>query len=585
MNAPRLPRLRSLGSFALGLLLLAGHSGCATTGLRRFALEPVLWEDDDQRLFTPAPEGFYSPYMWDGADNSFFRPVSEFWLFEPSRPAINVNAVDEVPDSSWFTNRLSRRMMSPEAVGRGACPEDFEMPAPWTIVAGKPDGANPGFQIEDANGVRYLLKTEGELQPWRPGAADTIGAAIYHAAGYWAPCNRVVHFDVDVLERDPDATIERSNGDEEPLRDHHVQAVLEAALQLPDGRYRASVSRFVDGRPISAWRYEGTRDDDPNDVVPHQHRRETRGMYVLAAWTDHIDSRQENTMAAWMTPEGSDAGYVRHYMIDFGDCFGVVHSWGPLVRRFGHSGYLDFEHVFTDLVTLDLLPRPWFHAQHGPAGDTLGYYDVFRFEPDRWRPGYPNPAFDRHTEADAAWMARIIARFRDPHVRALVSRGRFLDPVHESELARVLIGRRDRILERYLTRLSPLTWPYLRPSEAGGQELCMQDLAVWSGIRTRRTRRYSAKAYVAADGSGAESGVRELDPPPLHAEGEGYVCAPLPALESTPGEPSYVLVDVVAQTPGRETTFPARAHLYHRGDEGYRLAGLERPESREVPGR
>lgn len=559
------------------VLAFLALTGCATTGVRRFALRPVMWHDPDRRVFSPSPQGFYSSYMWDGADNAFFRPVSEFWQFETSRPAINVNALDEVPDSSWYTNRLSRRLMSPEEVARGACPPDFEMPGPWRIVGGKSDGANPGIQIEDANGVRYLLKTGSAFQPWRAEAADTIGAAIYHAAGYWAPCNRVVHFDADLLERDPDARIERSNGSEEPLREEHVRAVLASATRLPDGRYRASVSRFVDGRPISAWRYAGTRSDDPNDVVPHEHRRETRGMYVLAAWTDHIDSRQENTMAAWVTEGNTEAGYVRHYVIDFGDCFGIVHDWDLLTRRFGHSGYLDFEHVLTDFLTLGLLPRPWERAQRGPAREVFGYYDVFRFQPDQWRPGYPNPAFDRHTEHDAAWMARIIARFRDPHVRALVQRGRFPDPVVESELARILIGRRDAILERYLTRLSPLTWPDVRPSADGKQEICLQDLAVWSGLRDEGTRRYSARAWT-GDALSEAPLVR------LRSASEAYVCAELPRVESTPEAPTYVIVDVVAQTPGRETTFPARAHLYALGDR-YQLVGLERPADREAPAR
>ena len=105
-------------------------------------------------------------------------------------------------------------------------------------------------------------------------------------------------------------------------------------------------SRSLDGPPVGPFSYLGRRRDDPNDRIDHEHRRELRGMNVLAAWTDHIDSRQENTMAAWVAPgESDDVGYVRHYMIDFGDCFGIVHGWDPLVRRFGHSGYLDFEHI------------------------------------------------------------------------------------------------------------------------------------------------------------------------------------------------------------------------------------------------
>jgi hypothetical protein len=556
-------------------VFLVFASSCATTNVRRFRLGSVVWEDHDARDFSPRPSGFYSPYMWDGADNTFFRPVSEFFTFEAPREAMNVNALDEVPDSSWFTNRLGRTPMTPEEVAAGACGEGFDMPEPWTIVSGKRDGANPGFTIRDASGVLYLMKTEGTLQPWRPGAADTIGAAIWHASGYFAPCNGVVHFDPSVLERDPEATIERSNGTEEPLTDEHIEAVLAQALRLPDGRYRASVSRFIEGTPISAWRYEGVDAQDPNDVVAHQHRRELRGMYVLAAWTDHVDSRQENTMAAWMSGGTPGEGHVRHYLIDFGDCFGIIHAWDPLVRRLGHSGYLDFEHILVDFLTLDAIPRPWFAARYGPAGETLGYYDAFRFVPSEWRPGYPNPAFDRHTERDAAWMARIIARFSDAHIHALVARGELPEDVR-AELARTMIARRDRILERYLTRLSPLSWPEVRPS-ATGAELCLEDLAVSGGIRARRGRAYGAAAY-------AGEALAPLERPRMRLAEAARVCAELPRLPDASAErPVYLVVDVVAQTAGQETTSPARVHLYAMGPETLEVVGLERPAHGEAP--
>ncbi|MFK7986740.1 MAG: hypothetical protein AB8I08_12005 [Sandaracinaceae bacterium] len=559
------------------LVSVACLSACAA-GPRRFPLARVMWDDPDRRTFSPRPESFYSPYMWDGADNGFFRPASEFFLFEPGRAAMNVNAIDEVPNSSWYTNRLARRAMSPNEIARGACNADFAMPFPWTIVGGKPDGANPGFQIRDANGQRYLLKTEGTRQPWRPGAADAVGAAIFHAAGYWAPCNRVVEFRREQLERDPEATIEYSNGHEEALSESHVEAVLRAALELPDGRFRASVSRFVEGRPIGPWRYDGTRDDDPNDVVDHQHRRELRGMRLLSAWTDHIDSRQENTMAAWMTEDEDAVGYVRHYLIDFGDCFGITHAWDPLVRRFGHSGYLDFEHVLVDFLTLGLTPRPWREARQGAAEDTLGYFDVFRFDPEAWRPGYANPAFDRRTEADEAWMARIIARFGDAHLRALAAQGHFQDPVIESELARILIGRRDRILERYLTRLSPLTWPEVRTRSDGAPEVCAQDLAVLTETRPASSRRYSVRAWTGRDE------LREADRPQLRRAEAAYVCAALPSVpEASEDEPVYAVLDLIAQTPGEETTEPARLHLWATGPDRFTLVGLERPTQPEPP--
>ncbi len=568
------PTSRALYSLSFAALLCA----CGGSPPPRFPLRQVTWTDHDTRPFEGPPEAFYSSYTWDGADNAIFRPLAEFWLFETEREALDVNALDEVPNSSWYVNRFSTTVMSPEEVARGACADlNDELPGPWRIVGGKPDGANPGFQIVDAEGTRYLMKTDGNLQEERPGAADVIGALIWHAAGFAVPCNRVVVFDRSMLELDPDATIERTDGTEERLTERHVTEVLEKATRLPDGRYRASVSQFVDGRPISPWRYHGVRDGDPNDAIPHEHRRELRGQYVLSAWTDHIDARQENTMAAWVATD-DDHGFIRHYLIDFGDCFGILHAWDQIVRRFGHSGYLDLQHIFTDFLTLGMVDRPWHHAAYGAAGVTLGYYDVRRFEPDRWRPGYANNAYDRLTEGDAAWMTRIVSRFSDEHIRAMVERGRLTDPLTASELTRILIGRRDRILERWLTRLSPLAWPTVRVSERGASQLCMQDLAVSSGIRDARSRRYRAQAWAGAPF------VEIAMPASVQRGDEGWACTNLPSIEgASPSRPAYLVVDVTAQTPEHETAFPARVHMYASDEQRYQIVGLERPANREPP--
>jgi hypothetical protein len=538
-----------------------GPAGCGTT-TRSFEAREARWEDDDRHPFRPAPASFYSPYIWDGADASFFRPLAEFWRFEAPREAVNVNALDEVPDSSWFTNRTTRSGMAPDAVARGACTPGSRPVPPWTVSSGKPDGANPGFFITDARGQRYLLKTDGKQQPERPSAADAIGAAIYHAAGYFAPCNQVVYFDPAILRLAPDAEAKYTDGRVEPMTQEIVDRVLDSATPGSGPQLRASVSRFIDARPISPWRYEGLRDDDPNDVVPHEDRRELRGMFLLAAWVDHVDSRQENTLAAWVQTADDGRGYVRHYMIDFGDCFGQLAPWQPLSKRLGHSGYLDFEHVFVDFVTLGLIDRPWYDAELGPAGVTLGYYDVERFEPDAWRPGYPNAAFNRRTERDGAWMARIIARFRKPHIEALVKNARFSDPVDARELARIMAGRRRAILERYLGGLSPLAHPQL-----DGDELCLEDLGVSSGLRAPKERSYAARAWV--DGRSWGRTRRSERPILAHARGSG-VCMKLPPDEE-------VRVQVRTQPAGRPGPGPVRVHL--KPVDGRRaVVGLQRPD-------
>lgn len=539
--------------------LLATASGCGA-GLRRMPPGPVLWDDPDRTPFSPPPAERYVSWRFDAVDHLFLRPASEAWTFRVARPAINVNALDEVPSSSWFQNRIGRSSMTPEELARGACERlEPDVPFPWTVVGGKPDGTNPGFTIEDAHGTRYLLKTDGLLQPERASAADAIAATLFHAAGYYVPCNRVVYFDRADLRLARGATAELVGGAEVPLTEEHVDAVLRAAARDEEGHYRAALSRFVEGTPLGPWSYESTLRGDPNDVVPHTDRRDLRGLYVLFAWTGHIDARQENTLASWI--ERGEAGYVRHYLIDFGDCFGVLHESEPLSRRFEHDHYLDLTTVLLDYLSAGLVPRPWQDARLGPAGRTLGFYDARRFVPDAWAPGYPNPAFDAHTEHDAAWMARIVARISPDHVRAAVRVGRFSDPIVERELTRVLLERRARILERYLSVLSPLAWPTVE-----GERLCLEDLAVEGGIRASGEREHAARIVLA---------LPPRAPLSLHARAapDGRVCVELPrGLD-------YLAVDLGARTPGRDHGSAARLHLY-RGPSGHYVSGLERLHDR-----
>jgi hypothetical protein len=556
----------------IGLGLIAGACG---GGLRKFPLKHPLWVDADQRPFAGKPEEYFSPFAWDGADQTIFRPISRFFAVDPAGEAVNVNALDEVPDSSWFVNRLGRYRMTPEQVAQGPC----RTPLPstektWTVTGAKPNGDNPGFLIK-FEGKRYLVKFDGLIQGPRASAADVIGSRIYHAAGYFVPCNRVIHFERKILKIAEDAKAENASGDEVPMRESHLDTVFSKAIRLADGRYRANLSLFIEGKPIGPWTYQGRRGDDPNDVIDHEDRRELRGMRVLAAWINHFDSREQNTLAAWIEA-GKDRGFVRHSVIDFGDSFGSV--WEPpmLGRRIGHSYYLDFPDILEDFVTFGLITRPWDKARFGRSGKVFGYFDVERFEPDEWVPGYPNPAFGRMSERDGAWMARIIAHFSDHHIRAMVAAAEMSELLAQ-ELSRILIGRRDKILRRYLNRLSPLTDPHLKPGKS--PQLCLEDLALTSGITRPALRRYGARAWL----------TDALTPAPVgraHLHAQRIVCHELPAVPGASGQsPAYVIVDVVAGANRGQPAKPARVHLYHLGGADYRVVGLERPGDFEPPGR
>jgi hypothetical protein len=556
-------------SRSVSLLIVVATLGCGTRFVR-FPLAPPMWADNDEVPFSPRPPEWYSSYLWDGAEQSVFRPLSEVWTLELDSEAINVNSFDEVPNSSWYTNRLSRWAMSPSEVARGACLSEVPE-GPFVISAGKPDGASPGFFVRDERGVTHLMKVDGTLQPERASAADAIVAAIYWAAGYYVPCNRVIVISRDELELEPGAEARMTNGHREPLTREIVERILAQAAQTPEGNLRMGLSEVVAGEPIAPWRYSGVWDADPNDVVPHEHRRELRGMYVLASWVSRIDSRQENTLASWIAATG-DHGFVRHYVIDFGDALGVLFPWDRLSRRFGHSGYLDIEHIVGDLITFGAVSRSWDKAHLGPAGSTLGFFDVAQYEPGDWRPGYPNPAFDHLTERDAAWMARILARFTNAHIDALVERARFSEPRVSLELLRVLIGRRNLALERWLTRVSPLAHPTFESEES---RICVEDLAVTSGIRSPLERTYHACSFV-----GGTIVDRNAD---IDASESGLVCAPIRRDRAASlASPNYWVVEISALTRDRVEAGPLRIHFYDLGQAGIRIVGLERPNSNDA---
>lgn len=570
---PRSTRQRRRFSPAsLALSLLVGLLACGHDPAR-FPLSPPLWNDPDQVPFGPPPEEYVSPMVWDVGDQSIFYPLTRVFAVDPAGESVNVNALDEVPDSSWFKNRIGAHAMSPAQTALGPCAAGSDAPTPWLVTGAKPNGANPGFIIKDASGQRHLVKFDGVVQGPRATAADVIVSKLYHAAGYTVPCNRVVFFQkADVSIRDG-ATAETASGDEEPLTQQHLDAVFAKAQVLPDGRLRASTSLFLSGKPIGPFTYQGTLGEDPNDVIPHQDRRELRGMRLLAAWTQHFDAREQNTLSMWVET-GAGQGYVSHGIIDFGDCFGSVWEPPSLGRRLGHSHYFDLSQTLTDWVTLGIPTRPWDEARFGASGKVFGYYDVKSFDAERWKAGYPNPAFSRMSERDGAWMARIIAQFSDAHLQSLVAIARLENPLLEAELLRLLGGRRDRVLERYLTRLSPLAAPRLE----GGtpSELCLRDLAELGGVRREHTRGYAVTAYV--------GGVaRRIEP--VRARAAHRVCTELPhAAGASPVAPAYLVVDWVSQSEGFAPEFPARVHLFDLGVRGFAVVGLERPESFDPPG-
>ena len=91
--------------------LIAGAAGQA--GSPRFYPDDPLWHDPEtQDAAGVQPIDLSDRY--DLVENSFLGAGERI-----SRHAANVNTLDEVPDSTWFTNRLGRRAMTTAEVVKG----------------------------------------------------------------------------------------------------------------------------------------------------------------------------------------------------------------------------------------------------------------------------------------------------------------------------------------------------------------------------------------------------------------------------------------------------------------------------------
>ncbi len=573
-------------------ILLLCFTSCAQ-GPRRFPLAPPLWEDRDRNHVPQEPAEYYSGLLADVPDKTFWRPLAQFFAFPLPGEAVNVNSLDEVPNSSWFQNRIGMHDMTPAEAARGNCSGPWLDPkkGPWVVSGAKPDGANPGFFIKAPEGT-FLLKFDGPVGPQRATAADVIGSKIYHAAGYHAPCNQVVWFRRDIIKIGPKATTKNKYGEKSPVTKEDVDKVLRMAYRLKDGTLRCSASKFLPGKPLGPWKYNDRRSDDPNDVVNHEDRRELRGARLLAAWLNHSDAREQNTLDVWSKQGGRN--FIRHYYIDFGDCFGSRWDWDGLTRRLGHSYYFDPEHVLFDFLSLGLISRPWNRATINKEAEIFGYFSAQDFVPSRWRVAYPNPSFSRMTYRDALWMVRIISRFSDAHIKAMVRAGQLTDPRAEAYLVRTLIKRRDIILQEYLTRYAPLDRFRLvrrKPGKAE-QSLCFEDLAVKHKLVKHRKVLYKMR-FLGGDKLERELGWLQFNPDPEHPSRSCVVFpigdtrpADLATAKAADNDPLRygVLKIYIHQKPTLPPTSSMWLHFYDLGPKrGYRLVGIDRRPKPVMP--
>ncbi|HBY63287.1 MAG TPA: hypothetical protein DEH78_25985 [Solibacterales bacterium] len=467
-----------------------------------------------------------------------------------SRPirAENANTVGEVPDSLWYTNRHAARRMSVAELVRG--PGDADPPAmeqKWKVVAAKTEGVTPGFTIEDGQGRRYVIKGDPMTNPEMASAAEAISTRFFFAMGYHVPENYIVAFTRSQLAIDPKAVFYDSRGRRRNIVNNDLDEILWTFAKDSAGRYRALASRFVPGEPLGPFRFFGVRKDDPNDVIPHEHRRELRGLFAMAAWLNHSDTKALNTLDTLVEEGGVRA--IRHYLIDFGATLGSD-SFAPKSPRSGNVYLFGWKQAAEQLFTLGLRVPAYARVRWHEL-PSVGRFSADHFEPESWRPNYPNPAFSNRLPDDLYWGAKQVMAFTDEEIRAVVKTGRYSDPEAEKYVADVLIARRDKVGRAFLDQVLPLEDFAVR-----NERLVYRDVAVDYGFRGPQSHRVQWALF--------DNDANEVT---ALADAEGPRLPPAVASLAV----GRFAVAVVRGEAGKAVTVFLR-----KGAEGYRVVGIDR---------
>jgi hypothetical protein len=402
----------------------------------------------------PLPRATHISYGYDALDQAVIRPSTRSLdlsllarkVGRSRREAANVDDADQVRlPSTWWQPRLGFRPVSPGEMIVGPGSSAGPAPGKWTVMRAKSQGVSKGFRIKDARGVRFSIKFDPARYPELATSADVVVSKLLWAAGYNVPDNSIAFFRREDLVIAADASHDVA-GRKVKIDDAFMDKLLGGIPREPDGRYRVVASRLLEGKPLGEWRYDGRRKDDREDLVPHELRREIRGLWAISAWTNHTDCSARNTLDMYVTDGGRS--FVRHYLIDFSGCLGAA-SIEPQPPSAGTEYLVNFGSITKSLVTLSLMPFKWEPAVD-PGIPSVGRIESEVFDPAAWRPYLPNPAFDERTERDIRWGTRIVAAFSDAHIRAAVDAGRYSDPRAAAYLVRILEERRDKLVKRWL---------------------------------------------------------------------------------------------------------------------------------------
>jgi hypothetical protein len=545
------------------LALLAAAVGCGPTWKQ--APHDRLFQREVPRLLHFAPPDRSPSDWWDYALQTSVRPLGRalsparyLAAAKGGRDAHDVNAFGQVPDSGWFTNRIGRRDYTGAEIQRGAAVSGEPAIGPLRVIDGKVEGASPGFIVRDSADDVWYVKLDPPAFPDLSTSAEVISSRLLWLAGYHVPEMLALDIEVDRFELSPRAKKRDDYNRRVPLLQGDLDALFTGLNPDSRGRIRALFSRRLDGQILGPFSFRGRRTGDPNDRIEHQHRRSLRGLWLFFAWLNNTDARQQNTLDVHQRVTGDGRGFIRHYLIDFGDAFGAAGTREKVASE-GHLYLVDWIDLAANLITAGLRYPRWLAVRRSRYR-SVGLFESRVFEPGGWKPQLPNPAFSEATRSDIFWAASILARIGERHISAAVAAGRYREPGAADYVIRTLMARRAKILRWAL--LDQLAVD--RPRVEGG-ELAVDDLWKLAG-RDAGALRWEARWNRSGRGDAAlATGITRtgrIELAPIRAAARGH--------RGFPGDP-FVTVRLSRLRGGPSID----VHLHIAGDRVV-VAGLDR---------
>jgi hypothetical protein len=434
--------LRTIASLLLAIWALS--EGVAAQSPRFLSGDPITRVPEVPLLYQTKPQDVDE--LYDFAINSVHYKVP------PPTPSLAINTLGEVPDSSWYTNR-DLRHMTREELQRGARSSSGPVP-PFTVVAAKTEGVSPGFRMLDGHGRTFFVKADPPTNLEMATASDVVGALFFYALGYNTPQNYILVARPDAFKLSPKASITEPSGKKHAMREQDWRKVLNLIPRMPDGQIRVMGSLSINGKLMGPHVYHGVRSDDPNDVIPHEQRRDLRGLAVFAAWLNHTDAKSSNSMDA-VEGSGSDARMV-HYLLDFGALFGSDSTIAKDPRHGREFTFPTSKAQLKQVSTLGLDFPDWQTVHYPRQLPSVGNFTAEAFDPLKWKENYPNPAFRSMLPADAYWAAKKVMMFTDDDIRAIVEQGQFSHPETLDYITKTLIARRDAVGRAWFQHALPV---------------------------------------------------------------------------------------------------------------------------------